>query len=226
MKSPSRPLAPIRAFTLIELLTVIAIVAVLAAILIPAVGKVREKAKEAECVSNMRQLALGLVQYAAAKQTLPTAFESDAPAGQGMWPYRLVDAGLLPDTYGSVGSLVEYEKVFHCPNDIPLDGSAQAHNSYSMNNTLSSDSGTWGDFNRPINVSDPAQMILLAEVHGCRDGKLYRKVFRSDWPSGYAAFDRHGGRSVYAFMDGHVEVLAFEETYDETNGIDLWTPTR
>lgn len=43
------------AFTLIELLTVIAIIGILAAILIPVVGSVRESAKSAQCVSNLRE---------------------------------------------------------------------------------------------------------------------------------------------------------------------------
>lgn len=52
-----------RAFTLIELLTVIAIIGILAAILIPTVGAVREKARTANCVSNLRQIGVGLQAY-------------------------------------------------------------------------------------------------------------------------------------------------------------------
>lgn len=50
--------APRQAFTLIELLTVIAIIGILAAIIIPTVGKVRDSAKKAQCVSNLKQIGM------------------------------------------------------------------------------------------------------------------------------------------------------------------------
>ena len=50
-------------FTLIELLVVIAIVAILAAILFPVFARAREKARQASCSSNMKQIALGIMQY-------------------------------------------------------------------------------------------------------------------------------------------------------------------
>ena len=52
-----------RGFTLIELLVVIAIIAILAAILFPVFAKAREKARQASCQSNVKQITLGLMQY-------------------------------------------------------------------------------------------------------------------------------------------------------------------
>ena len=53
-----------RGFTLIELLVVIAIIAILAAILFPVFARAREKARQSSCLSNVKQLTLGILMYA------------------------------------------------------------------------------------------------------------------------------------------------------------------
>jgi prepilin-type N-terminal cleavage/methylation domain-containing protein/prepilin-type processing-associated H-X9-DG protein len=73
-----------KGFTLIELLVVIAIIAILAAILFPVFAQAKEAAKKTVCVSNTKQIALGLYMYAGdADDTLPnTSWEQDSLAAQ------------------------------------------------------------------------------------------------------------------------------------------------
>ena len=62
MPGPSKPQR--RAFTLIELLVVVATIFVLASVLFPVFAQAREKARQASCTSNLKQVGLAWLQYA------------------------------------------------------------------------------------------------------------------------------------------------------------------
>ena len=97
-------------FTLIELLVVIAIIAILAAILFPVFAKAREKARQISCASNLKQLALGLLQY---NQDNDEAMPTTNTIWGGGWT-------------GEIYPYVKSAGVYACPDDStdPTNGSA------------------------------------------------------------------------------------------------------
>lgn len=97
-------------FTLIELLVVIAIIAILAAILFPVFAQAREKARQISCLSNVKQIGLGLAMYVQDyDETMPAAFAGINPVNNGTINVIGFENQIAP--------YVKNKAIYVCPSD-------------------------------------------------------------------------------------------------------------
>jgi prepilin-type N-terminal cleavage/methylation domain-containing protein/prepilin-type processing-associated H-X9-DG protein len=139
-----------RAFTLIELLVVIAIIAILAAILFPVFAQARDKARQAACLSNMKQIGNGLMMYTQDfDEILPTA--GHGGANPNRW-----HAMILPyiKNGGNAAASRGISGVFVCPSRRSYPMSATDALGYGNNANIMG----WGDTTNP-NQATPSKSL-------------------------------------------------------------------
>lgn len=186
-----------RGFTLIELLVVIAIIAILAAILFPVFARARENARRASCQSNLRQIALGMMQYTQDYDEQYLTRQSNDGA-----------IGSNPNAFSvTLQPYVKSTQIFICPSSpdgradyttgkdgrwktLLVDGwQSEAEGAYGMNTALYATS--------LAEVETPALTAMFF------DAAYYEAGLSTEDPVTIAA--RHLEGLNFAYVDGHVK---------------------
>jgi prepilin-type N-terminal cleavage/methylation domain-containing protein len=188
-----------RAFTLIELLVVIAIIAILAAMLFPVFACARERARSANCLSNLRQLACVGLMY--------------GDDWDELLPVSPTQGNAMPTTVAAFKPYAENWQIFYCPSIRALSGYDPCLNAtvenFSMGNigyyywsmdAIHPHTGPFGQYHPPRHLtlaSDPS-MWMWSDVFG----KHY-------WQQG-GEFLHHSGKWTFtnaSMMDGHAKPM-------------------
>lgn len=108
-----RTVEPLSAFTLMELLVVITIIAILTALLMPALSRSKQKAQQIKCMSNLRQLGIGVQNFVADNQAYPSIIGPTNTENPGWWASQLESGG-----FGVTRPITNfiYTGIWRCPS--------------------------------------------------------------------------------------------------------------
>lgn len=205
-------------FTLIELLVVVAIISLLAAVLFPVFAQAREKARQATCASNLKQLGLAWLMYAQDydETACPSYYFKQGFKYEYAWDFITPDPATGKAGSWAFGLLGPYTKsgaLFYCP-DFHGNGNGRPFTGYAYNATyLGGDVFTnaiWPAATLAL-ISVPADTAAFADggygINSPPDAENYLRAPHDAlglYSSATADF-RHNQCANVAYTDGHVK---------------------
>jgi prepilin-type N-terminal cleavage/methylation domain-containing protein/prepilin-type processing-associated H-X9-DG protein len=240
--------AKVNGFTLIELLVVVAIISLLSAILFPVFARARENARRAGCMSNLKQLGLGMMmytqdydeQYAPALEgkygNSSTYVNGAACVGLPCGTFYVSDGNNPDGKYASWMDLiypyVKSVQIFNCPSQTPLNKTTgETLSSYGYNayiNGLYAPIAGLRTNNLPLKIAaipKPSEIVMFLDDHN--KTAIYAPLY-GGWQAiaNSQTFVPHFSGANIAFADGHAKWLAYNNSFAQSIPNCNWDPLK